>query len=263
VHRAPPSVRAQSVDVANAHVYGVHAARTLLEKRPGGVLRAKLLAEAGTRLAEIRSLLEALGVPVHETTRGELDRLAEGGAHQGVVLETRSAVELALGDFEALVLARGRAARLLVLDGVEDPRNLGACLRTADAAGVDALLVPRAHSAALTPAAQKAATGAAETVPVVRVPNLARCLRWLKEAGVWIVGADSEAQRSLYEATLAPPIALVLGGENRGLRRLTRELCDELVSIPMRGTVASLNVSVAAGVLLFELDRQAGGRGSA
>ena len=146
--------------------------------------------------------------------------------------------------------------RLLVLDQVEDPRNLGACLRTADAAGIDAVVVPKAHSAKLSGAALKAATGAAETVPLAVVPNLARALAWLKEAGVWVVGTDSEAPQSLYAARLEPPIAIVLGAEGKGLRRLTRESCDELVAIPMAGTVESLNVSVAAGVVLFELLRQ-------
>jgi 23S rRNA (guanosine2251-2'-O)-methyltransferase len=173
-------------------------------------------------------------------------------------LEVASQPEFTLGDFESLVIARGRALRLLVLDGVEDPRNLGACLRTADAAGIDAVVVPKAHSAPLTAAAQKAATGAAESVPVLRAPNLARTLRWLKQAGVWVVGADAATDRSLYATSLAPPVAIVLGGEGRGLRRLTRDLCDELVAIPMVGAVASLNVSVAAGVVLFELLRQAG-----
>jgi 23S rRNA (guanosine2251-2'-O)-methyltransferase len=147
--------------------------------------------------------------------------------------------------------------RLLVLDGVEDPRNLGACLRTADAAGVDAVVVPKDHSAKLTAAAAKTATGAAETVPLYRAPNLARALTWLKEAGVWVVGADSGAPQPLYEAKLSPPVAMVLGGEGRGVRRLTRDLCDELVHIPMVGSVESLNVSVATGIVLFELLRQA------
>jgi 23S rRNA (guanosine2251-2'-O)-methyltransferase len=144
-----------------------------------------------------------------------------------------------------------------VLDGVEDPRNLGACLRTADAAGIDAVVVPKDHSARLTAAAVKTSTGAAETVPVYRAPNLARALAWLKEAGVWVVGADAAASQSLYQCKLAPPVALVLGGEGRGVRRLTRDLCDELVYIPMVGSVESLNVSVATGIVLFELLRQA------
>lgn len=238
-------------------IYGLHAVRALVDRRPEAVVAATILADARGPLEELARELGSLRVPVERVRRAELDRLSDGASHQGVLVEVRGAGEMELGDFEDLVVQRGRAARLLVLDGVEDPRNLGACLRTADAAGVDAVVVPKAHSAPLTAAAVKAATGAAETVPLVRAPNLARALTWLKEAGVWVVGADAGAPQSLYAAKLAPPIALVLGGEGRGLRRLTRETCDELVSIPMTGAVASLNVSVAAGIVLFELKRQA------
>jgi 23S rRNA (guanosine2251-2'-O)-methyltransferase len=238
-------------------VYGLHAVRALVERRPEAVVSAAILADASGPLEELARELAKRRVPLERVRRPELDRLCEGASHQGVVVEVRGAAEMDLGDFEDLVVQRGRAVRLLVLDGVEDPRNLGACLRTADAGGVDAVVVPKAHSAPLTAAAIKAATGAVETVPLVRAPNLARTLTWLKEAGVWVVGADAEAPQSLYAAKLAPPIALVLGGEGRGLRRLTRDTCDELVSIPMAGAVASLNVSVATGILLFELLRQA------
>jgi 23S rRNA (guanosine2251-2'-O)-methyltransferase len=240
------------------HVYGLHAVRAVLERRPESIVAARLLHDGGRRLDELAAELERHGVPVARLKRAELDRLCESASHQGVVVDVAAAREFSLGDFEALVLDRGRALRVLVLDGVEDPRNLGACLRTADAAGVDAVVVPKAHSANLTPAARKAATGAAETVPMLRAPNLARALTWLKDAGVWVVGADAQAEQPLHEAKLAPPIALVLGGEGRGLRRLTRDLCDELIAIPMAGAVASLNVSVAAGIVLFELLRQAG-----
>jgi 23S rRNA (guanosine2251-2'-O)-methyltransferase len=238
-------------------VYGLHAVRSALERRPGTFVAAKLLRDAGGKLAELERELKNRDVPIQHVHRAELDRLTGGGVHQGVVAEVRAAPEFTMEDFETLVLERGRAIRLLVLDGVEDPRNLGACLRTADAAGIDAVVVPRDHSAKLTAVAMKTATGATETVPVFRAPNLARALTWLKEAGVWVVGADSEAPQSLYAAKLAPPVAMALGGEGRGLRRLTRDLCDELVSIPMAGSVESLNVSVATGVVLFELKRQA------
>jgi 23S rRNA (guanosine2251-2'-O)-methyltransferase len=238
-------------------IYGLHAVRALLERRPNSVVAAKVLAEATGPLDDLARELRRLDVPLERVRRGELDRLSDGAAHQGVLIEVRGATEMPLEDFEDLVTQRGRAIRLLVLDGVEDPRNLGACLRTADAAGIDAVVVPRAHSAPLTAAAIKAATGAVETVPLVRAPNLARTLTWLKEAGVWVVGADADARQTLHAAKLAPPIALVLGGEGRGLRRLTRDTCDELVSIPMAGAVASLNVSVATGIVLFELLRQA------
>ncbi len=239
------------------HVYGLHAVRSVLERRPETITAAKVLREPSGKLAELARELARLGVAVQHVHRGELDRVTDGGVHQGVVAEVRPAPEFSMQDFETLVLERGRALRLLVLDGVEDPRNLGACLRTADAAGIDAVVVPRDHSAKLTAAAMKTATGATETVPVFRAPNLARTLTWLKEAGVWVVGADAEAGQALFAAKLAPPVAMALGGEGRGLRRLTRDLCDELVSIPMAGSVESLNVSVAAGVLLFELLRQA------
>ena len=231
--------------------------RALLARRPEAILGAKVLQDPGPKLEELARALEKRGVRVERVRRGELDRLSAGETHQGVIVDVRPRPAFELADFEDLVAARGRALRLLLLDGVEDPRNLGACLRTADAAGIDAVVVPKAHAAQLTPAAVKAATGAAETVPLLRAPNLARAIQWLKSANVWVVGADAEAEHSLYEARLSPPIALVLGGEGRGLRRLTRELCDELVKIPMTGAVASLNVSVAAGVVLFELLRQA------
>jgi 23S rRNA (guanosine2251-2'-O)-methyltransferase len=241
---------------ARQRVYGLHAVRALLERRPEAVVSAKILADASGPLEELARELGRRRVSIERVRRSELDRLSDGGSHQGVLVEVRGATEMPLGDFEDLVVERGRAVRLLVLDGVEDPRNLGACMRTADAAGIDAVVVPKDHSAPLTAVAIKAATGAAETVPVMRAPNLARTLTWLKQAGVWVVGADSSAPQSLYAAKLAPPVALVLGGEGRGLRRLTRDTCDELVSIPMAGAVQSLNVSVAAGIVLFELLRQ-------
>jgi 23S rRNA (guanosine2251-2'-O)-methyltransferase len=229
----------------------------VLERRPQTLLRAKVLRDASGKLAELERALAARGIALERVGRAELDRASDGGVHQGIVVEVAAAPEFSIGDFEALVVERGRKLRLLVLDGVEDPRNLGACLRTADAAGVDAVVVPKDHSAKLTAAAVKTSTGAAETVPVFRAPNLARALAWIKEAGVWVVGADAAAPRSLYQTKLATPVALVLGGEGRGVRRLTRDLCDELVHIPMAGSVESLNVSVATGIVLFELLRQA------
>lgn len=238
-------------------VYGLHAVRRVIARRPDAIESAKVLDSAVSKsLAKLAHELERRGVRVERVPRSWLDRLCGGGRHQGVALQVRAAPDFELVDFEELVMQRGTALKLLVLDQVQDPRNLGACLRTADAAGVDAVVTARAHSAKLTPAAVKAAAGAAELVPLLRAPNLARSLSWLEEAGVRIVGTDSEAERSLYETELHPPIAVVLGGEGQGLRRLTREHCDELVRVPMHGDVGSLNVSVAAGVVLFELERQ-------
>lgn len=238
-------------------IYGVHSVRTLVETRPETIREAVLL--RGSRsgaLPALRRALEALGIPVEEADRERLDRMSGGGRHQGVLVRTAGIVEMGIADFEERVIERGRTFLCLVLDGVQDPRNLGACLRNADAAGVDAVVVPRRRAASLTAAALKAASGAATTVPLVRVNNLAGTLRWLRNVGVWVVGADGEASRTIYRAGFRLPLALVVGGEGRGLRRLTRELCDETLSIPMRGVVKSLNVSVAVGVLLFEVQRQ-------
>lgn len=235
----------------------MHAVATVLQRRGHQVRSAAVLAgELRGQQAELLQRLEQLRVPVERLGRAELDRLTQGGTHQGVVLFVPPPREANLRDLEELVVERGNAVRLLLLDQVEDPRNLGACIRTADAAGIDAVVVPKARSARLSSAALKAATGAAETVPLVVVPNLARTLRWLQDAGLRLIGADERGQRSLFEADLTAPVAIVLGAEGRGLRRLTREACDELVRIPMAGSVDSLNVSVAAGVLLFESLRQ-------
>ena len=238
-------------------VYGIHAVKTVLDRRPEAVVAAWLQERAaGERLAGIAALLEAHGVELRHANRSALDLKTGNASHQGVVIEVQAAREFSVRELETLVVERGRSLRLLALDRVEDPRNLGACLRTADASGIDAVIVPRSRASGLTPAARKAATGAAETIPVYRAPNLARTLAWLKEAGVWTVGADGAARQSLYEYQWRTPAAVVVGGEGRGLRRLTRESCDELVAIPMHGVVSSLNVSVACGVVLYELLRQ-------
>ena len=237
--------------------YGIHAVRVLLARNPERIRR--LLVTSGrdaARLVELKSLAQRAGVQVGATDDASLDRLADGGRHQGVVAEiTPRGGDPETQLEEALEAAQG-APLLLVLDGVQDPHNLGACLRSADAAGVTAVIVPRDRAAGLTGVARKVAAGAAETVPFVPVVNLARALRDLKERGVWLVGTDDAADRTLFEADLTGPLALVMGSEGEGLRRLTRECCDQLVSIPMAGAVESLNVSVATGVVLFEAVRQ-------
>jgi 23S rRNA (guanosine2251-2'-O)-methyltransferase len=237
--------------------YGIHAVRVLLSRHPQRVRRVLLGAgrDAG-RLAEIRALAQRAGVQVGTVDDATLDRLAAGERHQGVVAEVQPRAGDPETQLEEALEAAGQAPLLLVLDGVQDPHNLGACLRSADAAGVAAVIVPRDRAAGLTPVVRKVAAGAAETVPLVAVVNLARTLRDLKERGIWLVGTDDAADRTLYEADLKGPVALVLGSEGEGLRRLTRECCDQLVAIPMAGAVESLNVSVATGVALFEAVRQ-------
>jgi 23S rRNA (guanosine2251-2'-O)-methyltransferase len=251
--------------VAADVAYGIHAVRVLLQRSPQRVRQLWLsnARDAAARLQELRALAAAADIASVEVEPAQLDRLADGERHQGVVAglvpragdpetQLEEALE-SLGDAPPL---------LLVLDGVTDPHNLGACLRSADAAGVAAVIVPRDRAAGLTPVVRKVAAGAAETVPLVQVVNLARTLRQLQERGVWLVGTSDDAPRTLYEVDCTGPLALVLGSEGEGMRRLTREACDELVAIPMQGAVESLNVSVAAGVALFEVVRQRKGLGA-
>ena len=240
------------------HVYGVHAVAALLAQQPASI--KKLLLASGAKNAQLDGLVEktvAAGIAVQTVPRAELDALVPGARHQGVIAVARAASsersERTLPEFLA---ALSEPALLLVLDGVQDPHNLGACLRTADAAGVHALIMPRDRAAGITPVVRKVACGAVESVPVFTVTNLARTLRVLRDAGIWIYGASGEAGEGLFSSDLQGPVALVLGSEGKGLRRLTREHCDHLLAIPMAGQVDILNVSVAAGVLLFEVRRQ-------
>lgn len=189
------------------------------------------------------------------TSRKVLDEKAESTQHQGIVARVKAAKILAEHDLDEL-LAKTDLPFLLILDGVTDPHNLGACLRNADAAGVQGIIVPKDNSVGLTAVVSKVACGAAETVPLFQVTNLARTMRHLQEKGVWIVGTAGEADCELYQADLKGPLAIAMGAEGKGLRRLSRECCDTLVSIPMSGSVSSLNVSVATGICLFEAVRQ-------
>jgi 23S rRNA (guanosine2251-2'-O)-methyltransferase len=240
------------------HVYGLHAVASLLARRPAEVTALTVAEGAGDRrLSDLLEAAGAAGIAVRRVARKELDKRFPAVRHQGVVATVAAATpelsEKGLADFLA---ALAEPAFLLVLDGVQDPHNLGACLRTADAAGVHAVILPRDRASGITPVVHKVACGAVESVPVCFVTNLARTLRQLREAGIWIYGASDAAGQLLYDTDLRGPVALVLGGEGKGLRRLTRELCDYLVAIPMAGQVESLNVSVAAGVLLYEARRQ-------
>lgn len=237
-------------------VFGLHAVLAALRRRPVPV--HTLWVDAGRRDARMREILDAAGkagVAVQRVDGEALDRLCPGERHQGVVADAEATEGVTEADLPDLVARTGRPL-LLVLDGVTDPHNLGACLRTADAAGAAAVVVPRDRAAGLTPVVRKVASGAAEHVPFVQVTNLARTLDALKSAGVWVVGASDDAPGTLYQADLKGPLALVLGAEGQGMRRLTRERCDLLVCIPMQGSVSSLNVSVAAGICLFEAVRQ-------
>ncbi len=238
-------------------VYGLHAVRALLRKRPEAVQRVLVQAgRADQRAAEVLALARERGIGVDTRPPPELDKLAGGGVHQGIVARVRPAVPLDENGLFARIEAASGPPLVLVLDGVQDPHNLGACLRTADAAGVDVVVAPRDRATGLTPVVRKVAAGAAETVPFAQVTNLARLLKDLKEHGLWIVGTDGDAEQLHYEASLTGPLGIVLGAEGSGMRRLTREHCDFVVKLPMLGAVESLNVSVATGVMLYEALRQ-------
>ena len=219
----------------------------------------EIFLDASRHDARARDLIKLAGernVRIITADAKRLDGLTGNARHQGVA--ARVTVKPLQNDLQTIVQTAGKTTLLLVLDGVQDPHNLGACLRVADAFGVHAVVAPKDRAVGMTPVVAKVASGAAETVPYVTVTNLARTLRELKEDGVWIVGTDDQAGTSLYGARFDGPLAWVLGAEGEGMRRLTREHCDELVRIPMAGAVESLNVSVAAGVCLGETTRQRG-----
>lgn len=242
--------------MSDDYIFGWHAVEAVLKREPGRLQRVWMqTGRQDRRVQEITAGLDELGVAWEVVHRRELDARV-GGVHQGVVAQVAASREWDEDDLLASLAGADKPAFLLILDGVTDPHNLGACLRTADAVGVQAVVVPKDKSAALSPTARKVASGAAETVPLVRVTNLARFLRTLKEAGVWLIGTAGEADASLYQADFTGPMALVMGAEGKGMRRLTREHCDQLIKIPMQGDVDSLNVSVATGVCLYEALRQ-------
>lgn len=239
-------------------ISGLHGVRAAL--RHGGDRLTQVWYDAKRHDKRMRGLLRELtaaGVNPQAVAKSTLDQLVAGANHQGIVADVLAPAAVDEGYLETLLQGLNQQPFLLVLDGVQDPHNLGACLRSAEAAGVNAVVAPRDRAVGLTPAVCKVASGAAETVPYIQATNLARTLRWLQEArGIWVVGAVTEANISIFEASLTGPLVLVMGNEEKGMRRLIREQCDQLVKVPMAGSVESLNVSVAAGVCLFEAVRQ-------
>ena len=237
-------------------IYGMHAVRVMLERHAERVLNVRLAERRDDpRARAIEELARRHERPLQRVDLHALRQQLGDVAHQGVAAEITPLPPWSEdGLLDALQSAQ--APLLLALDGVQDPHNLGACLRTADACGALAVIVPRDRAAQLTPAVRKVAAGAAETTPVVVVTNLVRTLKLLKEAGLWIVGADAAAEKAARQVDLRGPVVLVLGAEGTGLRQLTRQNCDFLVHLPQRGTVESLNVSVAAAMLLYEALRQ-------
>jgi 23S rRNA (guanosine2251-2'-O)-methyltransferase len=242
---------------------GIHSVASALANTPGQV-KAIVVAEEchNPRVKKLRQQAVELGIEVVTQPRALLERRSDGHRHQDIIAEFSADNTWGERDLGHLLDAIEGPPLVLVLDGVQDPHNLGACLRTAEAAGVHLVILPRNRSAGLTPVARRSASGAAEVLPLLFATNLARVLRQLKEKGVWLLGTSDHARQSLYDAELSGPMALVMGSEGKGMRRLTSELCDFLVRIPMHGSVSSLNVSVATGVCLFEMTRQRANVGS-
>jgi 23S rRNA (guanosine2251-2'-O)-methyltransferase len=237
-------------------IYGVNAVMEAI--RAGRVRELRVSERAGGRVAEAIALAERGGIPVRRVNAHELERVTRGGVHQGLVADVEESRAYGVAD---LVAGATAAPLLVVLDGIEDPHNVGAILRTVDAAGGDGVVRQSRHAAPLGGAAAKAAAGAVSHVRIAEVVNIARAIEELKEAGVWTVGLAGDSPKRYDQIDLTVPIAFVFGAEGTGLRRLVRERCDWLVSIPMRGHVQSLNVSVAAGIALFEAVRQRGNGG--
>ncbi|PWK47265.1 23S rRNA (guanosine(2251)-2'-O)-methyltransferase RlmB [Pleionea mediterranea] len=239
-------------------VCGIHAVELLLKKSVDQV--SKIYLQANRQDGKVQKLVALAAkhkIPVVRWDKSKLDAMTDDN-HQGMIAELANTGALVQGENDLYQLVEDKQSNvlLLILDGVTDPHNLGACFRTADAAGVDAVIVPKDKSVGLNTTVRKVACGAAETVPFFAVTNLVRALKTLQDLGVWIIGTAGEAEQTLHQTTFKGSLALVMGAEDKGMRRLTRENCDELIKIPMQGAVSSLNVSVATGVCLFEMVRQ-------
>lgn len=240
-------------------VFGIHAVEALLKRDPDSI--SELYVQIGRndqRLQTILTLAKAAAIKPHSVAIDVLDDLTQGQRHQGVVARCVVSKTYHEHDLANLLEQAKQPVLILVLDTVQDPHNLGACLRSAAAAGVSFVIAPKDKAVGLTPTVRKVASGGAEIVPFIQVTNLARTLTWLKEQGVWLYGTAGEATTSLYDTDLTGAVAIVMGGEENGLRYLTRETCDFLIKIPMLGAMESLNVSVATGICLFEVLRQRG-----
>jgi 23S rRNA (guanosine2251-2'-O)-methyltransferase len=239
------------------YIFGLHAVQAILNKQAERVIRVCFFPERkDKKLEALISQAKKLNIPVEQASRQELDRMTHDANHQGVVAFCSPLHTYGESDLKSLLENLNEPPFILILDGVQDPHNLGACFRSADAAGVHAIIAPKDKAVGITPVVSKVASGAAETIPFIQVTNLARTMEQLKESGVWLYGADAEATQTLYQTKLTGSVGIVLGAEGSGMRRLTRELCDVLLNIPMYGSVSSLNVSVATGVFLFEAVRQ-------
>lgn len=246
-------------------IYGIHSVAAVLENEPQRILDIMIAkGRDDDRINTIVNLARINGVSVQFVHRKTLDEKSNGEQNQGLLARAKPARVLDEADLDKILdtlselgtASSNKTPFFLVLDGVTDPHNLGACIRNADAAGVQAIIVPKDNAVGITPVVRKVAVGAAETVPLIQVTNLTRTLKHIQQKGVWVIGTAGEAEQLIYDCKMIGPIALVMGAEGKGMRRLTRETCDELVKLPMAGAVSSLNVSVATGICLFEIVRQ-------
>jgi len=247
----------------NDKIYGMHAVRALLDSRAGDVEQVWIqdAESARKRLVDLLQLAMKAGIPVQYCSRKELDDMSGQARHQGIIASAAASSSMDENTLLTLIENTDRNPLILALDSVQDPHNLGACMRSADAAGALAVVVPRDKASGLTAVVRKVASGAAENLPLVQVTNLGRTLEAMKQAGLWVTGLAGEADSTLYQVDLKGPTVLVIGAEGKGLRQNIREKCDYLANIPMLGSVSSLNASVAAGVCLFEAVRQRGLKG--
>jgi len=239
------------------YLYGINTVTNLLAHTPERVLVMYLeQTRHDQRVLDVEQLARRHGISIQLVDRNLFSKRLGDVNHQGVMVQVKPVSARSEAELYKLIEGLAHPPFLLCLDGVQDPHNLGACLRSADGAGIDAVIVPRDNAASITPTVSKVASGAAETVPFFQVTNLARCLRELKDKGIWCIGLGGEAGQSLFDVVLTGPLCLVLGAEGKGLRRLTADTCDSLAALPMQGTVSSLNVSVATGIALYEALRQ-------
>lgn len=236
-------------------IYGFHAVKQHIKTNPSNCITLLCLPSKNKRLLDVIQYAKKHQITISQKNSAQLDALAQTDKHQGCLLEVNDSIKQPL-NFPQLLEQITPDTLILILDGVQDPHNLGACLRTADAAGVQAVIIPIDNSADITPVVSKVAAGGAETVDVIKVTNLVRSINALKAAGVWITGTSGEADQSLYDITFKGATGLVMGAEGSGMRRLTSDSCDELAKLPMLGEVESLNVSVATGICLYEINRQ-------
>lgn len=243
--------------MAKSLIHGINAVESVIKHDPENLVRVWIDRHTrNERITKLEPLLNKMGVKPMPVDGKKLDSMSGGERHQGIMAEYKHAASLDENDLYHLLDKLEEPPFLLILDGVTDPHNLGACLRTAEGAGVHAVIVPRDNAAGLTPTARKVASGAAEVIPFITVTNIARTMDELKQRGIWITATSDKATGDVYQSNLKGATAIVMGAEGKGIRRLTEERCDFLVSIPMQGIVSSLNVSVATGVMLYEALRQ-------